>query len=257
MENSNLRNARKAKNDEFYTQYEDIEKEMEHYKDQFKDKIIYCNCDSKYSNFVKYFKDNYEELGLKGLNYTGIPIDFRSDEAIIKLMDSDIIVTNPPFSLFREFIDIINSYNKEFLIIGNMNAITYKETFKLIKDNKVWLGKTHPKTFIQPNGEPKKFGNICWFTNLECEENDFIELTKNYYKEVYENYDNYDAINIDNVKDIPYDYDKVMGVPITFLTNYNPEQFEIIKFRKGDNEKDLCINGKCMYFRILIKRINK
>jgi hypothetical protein len=190
------------------------------------------------------------------------------------LKESDVVVTNPPFSLFREYIDQLVKYEKKFLIIGNINAITYKEIFKLIKENKAWLGVNMGRGisgFIVPN-DYELFGtevsidedgnrivatnNCLWLTNLETfRRHEDIMLTKKYYgNEIdYPKFDNYDAINVNKTQDIPMDYSGVMGVPITFLHKYNPDQFELIKFRKGYDEKDLSINGKCPYFRILIK----
>lgn len=302
MKNKNLHNAKTAKNDEFYTQIEDIQNELFNYKEYFKNKTIFCNCDNpEESNFWKYFSLNFEFFGLKKLvathfekdkpsykleivkdvNNDGVVNrfdtiktelkqngDFRSPECIDILKEADIVVTNPPFSLFREFVAQLIEYNKKFIIIGNQNAITYKEIFKLIKDNKIWLGCTNPKEFKMPDSYPllgssyinekgekiARFGNICWFTNLKHKKrNEELILYREYNPKDYPKYDNYDAINVDKVKDIPKDYFKAIGVPITFLDKYNPKQFEIIKFRKGDDDKDLAINGKCPYFRILIK----
>lgn len=290
MKNSNLHKAKTEKNDEFYTMLTDIEKELSHYKKHFKNKIVFCNCDDpEESNFWNYFALNFEFLGLKKLISThyeqGRPSykleiikdvnkdgkinkldtiktplkqngDFRSEEAVELLKECDIVVTNPPFSLFREYIDLLVQHKKKFLVVGNNNSITYKECFKLIKDGKMWLGVNFIKNFVQPDKSIKTFGNICWFTNLDHKKrNEEIILYKNYNKKDYPKYDNYDAINVDKVKDIPCDYDGVMGVPITFLSQFNPKQFEIIKFRKGDDDKDLSVNGVCPYFRILIKKI--
>ena len=200
--------------------------------------------------------------------------DFRSAESVELLKQSDIVVTNPPFSLFREYIAQLIEHNKKFLIIGNINAITYKEIFKLIKENKAWLGiglgrgisgfivPKHYKLYgtearIDDEGNRIVSPNNClWLTNLDIlKRHEDIVLTKTYYgnESEYPKYDNYDAINVNRTKDIPRDYKGFMGVPITFLHKYNPEQFEIIKFRKGNDEKDLSINGKCPYFRILIR----
>ena len=200
--------------------------------------------------------------------------DFRSSESIELLKQSDIIVTNPPFSLFREYVAQLVKYDKKFLIIGNVNAITYKEIFKLIKENKAWLGINLGRGvsgFIVPEhyelygtearidslGNRMVSPNNClWLTNLDTfKRHEDIALTKKYFgnEDEYPKYDNYDGINVNKTKDIPLDYKGVMGVPITFLHKFNPDQFEIIKFRKGNDEKDLTINGKCPYFRILIK----
>lgn len=292
--NKNLHSAKKEKNDEFYTLYEDIEKEVEEYKDQLKDKIIFCNCDDpESSNFWKYLSNNFTYYGLKKLisshydpngNSYKLEIsrdinndgnvdkldtqkttfkgngDFRSDECIEILKECDIVITNPPFSLFREYIAQLMEYDKKFLIIGNYNAITYKEVFRYIKDNKLWLGNSFVKNFIKPNGEIQKFGNICWFTNLDNKKRhiDLIRdvLYKKYNEVDYPKYDNYDAININKVADIPVDYFGCMGVPITFLEKYNPNQFEIVgnEYNLNIEKGRGYINGKRMYSRIFIKR---
>ena len=316
--NRTLHIAKSSKKDEFYTQLSDIESELQHYTEHFKNKVVFCNCDDpRISNFFTYFSYNFESLGLKKLvttcyknqekdlfgqeesenavflEYTGdkngnkIPDaeeigirplkgdgDFRSKESIDLLKQADIVVTNPPFSLFREYVDQLVKYEKKFLIIGNINAITYKEIFKLIKENKAWLGINMGRGisgFIVPD-HYELYGtetnidslgnriispnNCLWLTNLDTfKRHEDIVLTKKYHgNEIeYPKYDNYDAINVNKTQDIPMDYEGFMGVPITFLHKYNPEQFELIKFRKGNDEKDLSINGKCPYFRILIK----
>lgn len=287
----NLTKAKQAKNDEFYTRLEDINDELQHYKDFFKDKIVYCNCDDgNWSNFWRFFYANFEFFGLKKLiatsyhkddtafkyEYLGgydrsdyvkneylegvikTPLtgngDFKSEECLTLLDSADIVVTNPPFSLFREYISTLIEHEKKFLIIGSLNAITYKEVFPLIKDDKTWLGFNYVKEFMQPDGTFKKFGNILWYTNLEHSKRCHIEeYYTEYSEDKYSRYDNCDAIDIPRVKDIPCDWTDKMGVPITFLDKYNPTQFSIIKFRKGDDDKDLSINGECPYFRILIK----
>ena len=263
--NKNLNQAKTAKNDEFYTQITDIEKELKHYKHHFKDKTIFCNCDDpKQSNFWKYFHLNFNYFGLKKLiathyheteptykiEYTGeddndyeIGVvtsletngDFRSPECIELLKEADIIVTNPPFSLFREYLSQLVKYDKKFIIIGSKNAITYKEFFPLLKDNEVWIGYNSPIEFSTPDGITTKLNGLTrWFTNLDiskCHEK--LILWKNYTPEKYPKYDNYDAINVDRVADIPVDYDGVMGVPITFLDKFCPEQFEILGYAGG------------------------
>ena len=313
--NKNLHQAKNAKKDEFYTQLADIENELKHYKDHFKGKTVFCNCDDpRVSNFFHYFSHRFESLGLKKLittcyknqnmdlfsthenekavmlEYNGdkngdktpnaeeIGIielqgdgDFRSAESIELLKQADIVVTNPPFSLFREYVAQLIEYDKKFIILGHQNAITYKEIFKLIKENKIWLGADNGGTkWFQVNddydiatesrkktvGERKYFsmGSICWFTNLDiAKRHEVLDLYKHYTAEEYPKYDNYDGINVNKVSEIPCDYSGAMGVPITFLDKYNSEQFEIIRFRKGDDDKDLTINGKSPYFRILIK----
>ena len=257
--NANLHKAKDAKNDEFYTQLTDVSKELMHYKQHFKDKIVLCNCDDPtWSAFWKYFHLNFAELGLKKListhydreeatykmEYTGgddnnievgviTPLegngDFRNQECLDLLDECDIVVTNPPFSLFREYVAVLMEHDKKFLIIGSQNAITYKEFFPLLRDDKVWMGCNGVKEFVQPDGSIKKFGNICWYTNLDvAKRHEKLILWKTYNSNEYPTYDNYDAINVDKITNIPIDYDGVMGVPITFLDKYNPEQFEII-----------------------------
>ncbi len=307
MRNANLNAAGIAKDDEFYTCYEDIEKELNHYAKYFKGKIIYCNCDdhagiglgTPKSNFLKYFADNFEAFGIKKViathyeksgestmyildkDNTGddiicsediqeIPLksngDFRSDECIQLLKSADLVITNPPFSLFREYVAQLIEYKKKFIIIGNDNCRTYKEIFPLIKNNKIWCGYNHVKKFVKPDGETRQFGNVGWYTNLpNTRRNERIETGKKYlgYESMYQKYDNYDAINVNKTADIPMDYSGVMGVPITFIDRYNPEQFEIVGLIAG-NIKGLSglitktgkdgpyINNKLIYGRILI-----
>lgn len=289
QKNSNLHQAKRVKNDEFYTLLTDIEKEMNHYKPYFKGKTILCNCDDvRKSNFFVYFSNNFESLGIKKLITTGYDEDgrgvvfeyegdkngnlmvdpneikvtelkgngdFRSEECVEYLKQADIVITNPPFSLFRDFIALLFKYNKDFIIIGNQNAITYKEVFPYIMENRLWLGNNYVKEFVQPDGTRKKFGNILWYTNIPHKKRNLpMDFYKTYNEKEFPKYDNYDAINVDKTCDIPMDYYGVMGVPITFLDKYCPAQFEIVRFRKGNDDKDLCVNGKCPYFRVLIRR---
>ena len=308
--NTNLYNANRAKQDEFYTQLVDIEKELRHYKNHFMGKTVFCNCDDPFeSNFFKYFAMNFNFLGLKKLIATcydcspiagdELPLfeiensqtekkaykieitevtdengdgaidladvelliknhkntlttlngngDFRSDECIELLKQADIVVTNPPFSLFREYVAQLVQYDKKFIIIGNKNAITYKEIFPLIKENRLWIGLTIrsgdrefrvPQDYVTRSASLRidEKGNkyvrvpgVHWFTNLDYpERHEELVLYKRYNEEEYPKYDNYDAVNVDKTTDIPYDYNGVMGVPITFLDKYNPEQFEIV-----------------------------
>lgn len=289
MANKNLNKAKEAKKDEFYTQLEDINNELRHYREHFRGKTVLCNCDDpRVSNFFKYFAYNFEFLGLKKLiatcyksqnvdlfsqgtsekavylvyegdkNGNHIPDDeeievlplrgdgdFRSAECIEFLKEADIVVTNPPFSLFREYVAQLIQYDKKFLIIGPNNAITYKEIFPLLKDNIIWLGfHNGDMSFMVPQSyEPRatrywqdesgqkwrSMGNCCWFTNLDHQKrHEDLILYKNYSPEEYPKYDNYDAIEVSKTTNIPMDYDGIMGVPITFLDKYNPEQFEII-----------------------------
>lgn len=287
--NAALHKAKDAKKDEFYTQLEDINNELRHYREHFRGKTVLCNCDDpRVSNFFTYFAYNFEFLGLKKLITTcyksqnmdlfsdhkseqavylvyegdkngnnmpdpeeiGIrPLkgdgDFRSAECIELLKEADIVVTNPPFSLFREYVAQLIEYDKKFLIIGNQNAITYKEIFPLIMYNQLWLGFNNgDMAFKVPaDSEPRatrywqdetgqkwrSMGNICWFTNLDHNKrHEDLILYKHYTPDEYPKYDNYNAINVNKVADIPCDYDGVMGVPITFLNHYNPKQFAIV-----------------------------
>lgn len=324
--NKNLRRANKAKNDEFYTQLSDIEKELRHYKDYLKDKVIFCNCDDpEESNFFRYFSLNFEYLGIKKLITThyeeskqsykleitkwldlnndwkidfkdAVKItlkenwDFRSSESIELLKEADIVISNPPFSLFREYVAQLIKYEKKFLLIWNMNALSYKEIFKLIKENKIWswywfnlsmVFKSPYENVLEANKkycEQKwyfwknfiKTPAINWFTNIDTKKRHCdMTLYKTYKEEEYPKYDHYDAINVDKVKDIPMDYKWKIWVPITFLGNYNPEQFEIID---GLNRYSILnwptedtkwkylsqVNWKPIYIRIIIrnKKIN-
>lgn len=318
MAKRDLAQAKDAKQDEFYTQIDDIAKELKHYKQHFKGKVVLCNCDDPYeSNFFKYFALNFNSLGLKKLIatcYNGSPIagdelplvfddeedgpkkiahkveitevqdyngdgavnladvqyliqnnknvlsqlkgngDFRSPECVELLKEADIVVTNPPFSLFREYIAQLVKYDKKFLIIGNQNAISYKECFSLLKDNKMWLGASiHsgdrefmiPQTYevrtkslrIDENGNRYiRVVGVRWFTNLDYpQRHEFIDLYKHYSPEEYPTYDNYDAINVNVTAEIPCDYDGVMGVPITFMDKYCPDQFEIVTLGVGED----------------------
>jgi len=313
VQRSFLKNAKINKNDEFYTQLSDIVQELKHYQNHFKNKVVFCNCDDvRMSNFFQYFVLNFETLGIKKLicacyvskdsddakstpngfwyEYTGHEKkdptindikyfkgdgDFRSLESVELLKASDIVVTNPPFSLFREYIDQLMLYEKKFLVIGNINCITYKEIFKLIQENKAWLGVNLGRSisgFIVPKhyvlyGTENKIdecgnkivspNNCLWLTNMDNFKRHIdLPLKKCYLgnESYFPLYDNYNAINVDKTQDIPQDYDGCVGVPITFLHKFNPKQFEIIQFRKGDDGKDLAINGKCPYFRVLIRK---
>jgi len=312
--NKSLQAANRAKQDEFYTQLSDIEKELKHYRKHFRGTTVYCNCDDPtISNFFRYFELNFAKLGLKklittcyknqqteifskhdtnaaaGVEYLGNGTestvfrlkedgDFRSRECIELLEQADIVVTNPPFSLFREYIAQLVEYGKKFVVIGSMNAITYKEVFPLIKSGRLWLGhgpagkdmlfdvpedyaralvrnKKKGSAYRLVDGDIKgRLGNAVWFTNLNHKKrNEELILFKRYSPEEYPKYDNYDAINVNKTEHIPVDYAGEMGVPITFLDKHNPDQFQIIRFRKGNDGKDLSINGKCPYFRIVIR----
>lgn len=343
--NKALNKASVAKKDEFYTQLSDIEKEMRYYKDYFKDKIVFCNCDDAYeSNFFKYFAMNFNSLGIKKLittcyasspfTYTQLSLfddpedepqdenpkrpykviitevtdengdgridlsdveyllrnnknvltylegtgDFRSQECIDLLKECDVVVTNPPFSLFREYIAQLMEYQKDFIIIGNQNAITYKEIFPLFMENKIWYGASihsHGRDFRVPDNYPlhayefrtdesgAKYINVKgvrWFTNVDYKErHEELVLYRKYTPEAYPRYDTYDAIEVGKTGDIPCDYYGIMGVPISFIDKYNPDQFEIVgEFNHGkDGDFDLAlpsINGKVHFKRIAIRR---
>jgi len=326
--NKNLQTAKSSKKDEFYTQLADIERELKNYKNHFKNKVVYCNCDDpRVSHFFHYFSYNFEQLGLKKLittcyknqnadlfsqnksekaiyleynsdkNANNVPDpeeigiehlngdgDFRSKESIDLLKKADIVVTNPPFSLFREYVSQLIEHDKSFVIVGSFNAITYKEIFNLIKENKIWLGygfkggnayfkTSHVKEFAKGVYDEEtdlvKFRNVTWYTNLDISKRHEEQiLYKKYSPELYPTYDNYNAIEVSKVANIPLDYKGIMGVPITFLDKYNPNQFEIIgsdyDVRTGllpevvnpkwNGKIDRAyINGKRMYARLLIK----
>ena len=280
--NANLHKAKDAKNDEFYTQLTDVSKELMHYKQHFKDKTVLCNCDDPtLSAFWKYFHLNFSALGLKKListhydktqptykmEYTGgddndievgvkTPLegngDFRNQECLDLLDEADIVVTNPPFSLFREYVAVLMEHGKKFVIIGNMNALTYKEIFPLVRDNKLWYGASihsGDRKFYVPDDYPLnasgcgidedghrfiRVKGVRWFTNLDyAERHEKLILWRNYTSEAYPTYDNYDAINVDVTSDIPCDYDGVMGVPISWFDKYCPEQFDILGLGNG------------------------
>ena len=304
--NTTLHQAKEAKKDEFYTQLEDINNELRHYREHFRGKTVLCNCDDpRVSNFFTYFAYNFEFLGLKRLittcyknqdmdlfsqnkseqaiyliydgdkNGNNIPDpeeigihplkgdgDFRSKECIELLKQADIVVTNPPFSLFREYVAQLMEYEKKFLIVGNVNAINYREIFPFIMQNKMWLGygfnagnaffkiPTEARTnyaagVYDENTGLVKFRNCHWFTNLDHQKrHENLILYKHYTPEEFPRYDNYDAIEVSKVENIPCDYNGVMGVPMTFLDKYNPEQFELI-WRSHDIE---WAENKCTFF---------
>ena len=328
MTNNSLTKAKKGKEDEFYTQLEDIEAELKHYREHFAGKTVLCNCDDpRMSNFFFYFVLHFHHLGLKKLittcyknqkpdlfsknssrqavylvyegedigsppdpNIAGLvhPLqgdgDFRSPECIKFLEEADIIVTNPPFSLFREYITLLMGHRKSFIVIGNQNVITYKEVFQYIRNNQLWLGyKFGDMKFRVPDyyaARPTRFwidkkgkkwrslGNICWFTNLDIQKrHEKLTLYKKYSPKEYPHYDNYDAINVNKTADIPCDYDGAMGVPITYLDKHNPDQFEIIGATESEGKgfsaglwdasskvSQPVVNGERKYKRIFIRK---
>lgn len=322
MANKNLQAAKTAKKDEFYTQLTDIEKELRHYKEHFRDKVVLCNCDDpRVSNFFRYFALNFEHLGLKRLictcyqhqdidlfgdhgdgpavyiiyegsdapmpDFDNIQVkplkgdgDFRSQECIELLKQADIVVTNPPFSLFREYVAQLMEYEKKFLIIGNVNAISYKDFFPYIQKELVWIGPSihsGDREFQVPDEYPltassariDERGNkfirvkgVRWWTNLEFQErHEPMILYKRYTADEYPKYSNYDAINITKVSEIPHDYFGLMGVPLTYMDKHCPEQFEIVglmashgKEPRGIENESAFLNGKWLFPHLLIRR---
>lgn len=260
MKIKNLQDAKRNKNDEFYTEYSDIEKEISNYYDQINGKIIYCNCDDvDFSQFYRFFLNNIVLLKIKKVYFTALNKnemviitnildrvevkrknlnssgDFRSKECQDIMKKSDLIITNPPFSLFRQFVSLVMEYKKDFLIIGNQNAITYKNIFHHIINKEIRVGYNQPKSFMLPNGSFQKFGNICWFTNLLVEKKSKFNYTKKYNEEYndYKMYDNYSAIEINKVKDIPKDYYGVIGVPASYLFFHDEKEFKIVGMSDG------------------------
>ena len=305
VNNSNLHAAKSAKNDEFYTQLSDVEKEMNYYKDFFRGKKVLCNCnDDTWSSFFKYFSTNFENLELAkltcvsynekahGVKYVfdnqNISItelkghgDFRDEECRAYLIEADVVVTNPPFSLFREFIALMMEFNKKFIIVGNGNAVTYKEVFPYIKNNQIWMGASkgiggkmsfyasddydNKHNYYNEDGRKlAQVNNACWFTNIEHSKRHLpLDLYKHYNSKDYPKYDNYDAIECSKTLDIPIYYDGVIGVPISFLDKFCPDQFEIVgcSYKFGDycgahiDGKDWSpiVNNKNVYARIFIR----
>ncbi|PNK61689.1 adenine-specific methyltransferase EcoRI family protein [Psychrobacter sp. FDAARGOS_221] len=304
-DNNKLNKANKVKDDEFYTQLKDIEKELPHYQDYFKDKIILCNCDDpSKSNFFKYFAINFDQLGIKqliatyfnankpvyryevnnalSLNKDGnidltevkkTPLqqqgDFQSSECIEILKSADIVVTNPPFSLFRAFIEVLMQHEKQFLVIGNSNAISYKDCFEYIMNDQMWLGYNNVRWFYKPDGTLFEAARSFWYTNLDnLKRHKRFELDKTFCADDYPQYDNIHAIEVGKAKNIPIDYSGVMGVPITFIDKYNPDQFEIVGLDYHVKEGRLphlvksewqgkldraYLKGKRLYSRVLIR----
>lgn len=333
--NTNLHKAKQVKDDEFYTTYESIEKEMSHYLKHFENKTVLCNCDDPLeSNFCKYFIVNFNELKLKRLICTsygpskvsmtkykdlsfkkcktkGYKLDisssiydknnmksieeiivqnqlivrlngngdFQSEECVELLKISDIVVTNPPFSLFKEIVSLVLNHKKEFLFIGSQNALLYKEIFPLIQRGEIWTGfqfgemkfrvpkSSTPRStryWVDEEGNKwRSLGNAMWLTNIDNElRHKEIKLKRVYNPIDYPKYDNFDAINVKTINDIPDNYYGIMGVPITFINRFNKDQFEIVGEANhgSDNEFDLfkpTINGKEIYKRILIRRVKK
>ena len=291
--NSNLHRAKKAKNDEFYTRYEDIEAEVMKYRKYFRDKVVYLPCDDpieKKSEFWSFFVNNFDAFGIKKLiatyyNENGKTYkiwidrdttndgdirqeelagdgDFRSPECVEILRECDIVSTNPPFSLMKEFLPLILKYNKQFLVIGPLNAITYKKIFPYVLEKRIWAGYNNVRHFIDSEGNDRTMGNTFWYTNLPNRSlTNEIVLTKKYDSSKYDVFDERpDIINVNRVVDIPANYDGLMGVPISFFQGkYNPNQFEIVgKIDNGlDSDFDFCkpfVNGVEKFKRLVIRR---
>ena len=294
---SNLEKAKAEQDDEFYTHYDDIELEVMKYRKQFRNKIVYLPCDDpaeKKSEFWSFFVNNFDAFGLKKLIATHYDEsgkaykiwidadcsddgyiddadakqedligngDFRSPECIDILNECDIVCTNPPFSLFRDFIDVLLTAKKQFLIIGRETAFSYQNVFKAMKEDCFWTGYNKVHKFMRPDGSVKDFGNVGWFTNLNTTKRfEEVVLTKNLSNLPIEYYDNRpDIININAVADIPKDYDGLMGVPISFMAKYNPNQFEIVGLMATTTIDDINfgypkINGKKKFARVVIKK---
>lgn len=294
MTNKFLAQSKKNKNDEFYTRIEDIEKELIFYRDHFNNSVVYCNCDNVSSSFPQFLSQVQEDWGIKkiiatGLNhFNNIPVvytklygkepvitpsqcngEYRSEESLSFLQEADIIVTNPPFSLFRDFFDLLTQYEKKFLVIANINAFSYKNVAPYIIYDKIWTGMTQPSNFYTPEGELKKLNNVCWITNIKPHsEKDFIPLCYSYNPNNYHFIENYNALEVPKYKLIPYDYNNIMAVPITFLHYYNEKQFEIVGISgvKGAYKEalehtdqsfkttDAILHGKKLYKRVFIKK---
>lgn len=292
MANDNLHKALKNKNDEFYTLYEDIEKEMLLYKEHFSNKTILLPADGPDSNFWKYFNDNFEDFHLKAVIATHLEEeksyslirrkdyiqeyelegngDFFSEEVQGIVSSADIIITNPPFSRFREFVVSIIEKNKNFIFVGTENAATAKEIFPLFKEEKIFFGKNKIKSFLKPDGTTQNFGNITWLTSFKNNFNEPFIPSKELKEQVF--YDNYEAINIDKLNDIPNNYFTPMGVPITYLKRHNSNLFSILGIGSGISKKNKLygeviyhenkndrggaplINGKIKYTRVFIER---
>lgn len=275
--------AKRVKNDEFYTRYEDVKIECDNYRSHFFNKIIYCNCDTANSAFVRYFSELKDKGLIRDIWFSGGlgGADFRSPESIERLKQADLIITNPPFSLFRDFMDLLIQYDKKFLVIGNFNAVKYKNIFPLIKENKLWIG-TRPfggaismifnvpdekqliesgKHYIMLGGKAMAQIPATWFTNLYHAKQKPLILSKRYHgnESMYPKYDNADVINVDRKTNIPIDYYGVMGIPITFIDRYNKNHFEILGLDKDftNDGNGAILKGRHLYGRIFIRRLTQ
>lgn len=248
--NRNLIEAKLNQDDEYYTQYDDVEKELENYKSHFVGKTVYCNCDGSESNFVKYFNNNFQTLQLKDSFYSSK--DFRGHKSTELLKMSDIVVTNPPFSLFRTYVEQLVKYNKKFLIIGPLLASKYKNIMPLMMAGEIWFGCGTVSCFTRPDGSVASLGNTCWYTNLEPDTTvkRTLPLCRNYVgnEHLYPKYDNFDAIEVSRVADLPKGFQGVACVPISYMPKHDPDRYEILG--KKDN---LYLNGKKKFSRILIR----
>ena len=294
-----LNKARKEKKDEFYTSYDDIEKEISYYGSYFQNKIVYCNCDNRDSMFLKFFLNNYNKLELRGLIATGyrensngdyffkdkyITLFGRTDnegsyssEDNTRLLElCDVVVTNPPFSKFRAYLKYLTDRNKDFLLLGNINSLTNKDIFDLIRSNRLWLGASihsGDREFRVPDDYPLEAAGVRvendikyirvkgvrWITNIRHSYIPTLNLSKNLNTAQWQYYDNYDGINVNKVSEIPSDYFGKIGVPITYLDKHNSNMFEILGLdvQQEDNPRPnhrLTINGQETYARIIIRR---
>lgn len=269
MSNTSLNKSKAAKNDEYYTRLEDIEKELVYYSPYLKGKKVVCNCDSEASMFWTYLTTNYTRLGLKGLTATHYDpngtykLDYINGQTIKTavsgdgsynsptskaiLKEADIVITNPPFSLFRDFVETIQ--NKDFIVIGCINAVTYGNVFPMFKAGQIRLGHTTLRYYVTPDGTVKDLGSTSWFTTLPVNRQELV-LTATYNPTDYQTYSNYPAINVNKVKDIPSDYKGLMGVPVNFLTKHCSSQFRIVD--RLNNPK---LGKKTIYKRVIIERI--
>lgn len=284
--NKNLQQAKKNNNDEFYTCYDDIARQIPMF--DLKGKTVYCNCDNwERSYFFSYFYYNFEKLGLKKLLCTGYNEgghgyyavydgyqlltdmlygdgDYKSDECLVCLKACDVVITNPPFSLFKDYVSLLMEYGKKFIIIGSENGITYKNIFPYIMNNEIWVCNDLIKQFINPDGKLVKFGNICWYTNMVSDEVKKPLPARMSYSNEYKRYDNYDAIDVSSVKDIPNDYYGVIGVPVSYMKYHDPMVYDIVglssssrdnagKYFLGGTTRPI-MGGKKKYTRLFIKR---
>lgn len=283
MSHNHLSNAKRTKNDEFYTRRVDVDAELTHYTSSFKGKIVYCSCDDDGSTFKDYFVENFHVLGLQGLYCSGIAGelfeydgdkamvckidgDFRSCDSTAIMEEADIIATNMPFSLSRKYFSQMLEHGKDFIVIANKNAISYKEVFPAIKDGVVRLGYTTPDYFQTPSGTLANLSGLSrWFTTLPTPHKIYSTITASIFDHEYQCFDLYPALNVDRTSEIPADYDGLIGVPITALDKLDPEQYELVdliaRYAVIDHSYDTPgrqlteINGQPKFSRIIVKSL--